>query len=449
MFNNGKKTIYIIDGYGFIFRAYYAVPNFVTANKEPIGAVFGFFKMLISLINSTKPSHMVVALDTGKKTFRNTIYDEFLERKSLKEMFKNNEYSDFFKKVNLSFEEAEKMNSNDIINKLSISRDKINNICDKYNMDSLNPPKMLVLLIFLNLIDKINVEDYKTQYKANRRATPKELIGQFKIIRELIDAIGIASKSVIGYEADDVIASIAREAVQNNYNAIVVSADKDLCQLVKDNEIAVYDPMKKHFLDEAGVLKKFGVKSNQIVDYLSIIGDHSDNVYGVNGIGPKGAIKLLEKYGSVEEILSHLDEIDKKSSDKFRASMDVLELAKKLITLKYDALKIDDFDTFKVNINHQTLSEFTNKYNFKKIDKSQRHGHFSAKSHHADGHCLLNCNNTACSGDGDSTNNTTHINNNERNITYSNNDNYTKYSNEKKEHKKKRIQEKQNAKELF
>src|SRR5574344_346861 len=87
MQQNKDKTLYIIDGYGFIFRAFYAVPNLKSANGEPIGAVYGFFKMLISLINSAKPTHLVVALDTGHRTFRNDIYDDFVENKELEKLF--------------------------------------------------------------------------------------------------------------------------------------------------------------------------------------------------------------------------------------------------------------------------------------------------------------------------------------------------------------------------
>ena len=389
MFSDNEKTFYIIDGYGFIFRAFYALPHLTAKNSEPIGAVYGFFKMLITLINSARPSHIAIALDTGHRTFRNDIYDEFLEKKHIHDLYAN--YKIQFFNVGLREEDIYSFDTTNLMDFLKIDNQACLNRClelgiiqqnkdintnyrNEIEMEHLlnKVPKLFILMYFLGLTEDVKVEEYRTQYKANRAETPQELRSQFKIVRELIDAMEIKTESVYGYEADDVIASIATDAVKKGMQVIVVSADKDLCQLVKDGEIAVYDPSKKKYLDEKGVIEKFGIEAKQVVDYLSIIGDSSDNVVGVNGIGPIGAVKLLKQYGCIENILQNLDKLDKSTKEKITNSRDWLILAQQLITLKYDALKIDNIDDYKTNINHQKLASFMDKYGFRNLDKEAR-----------------------------------------------------------------------------
>ena len=381
MFSHGDdKLLYIVDGYGFIFRAFYAVPNLTTKDGEPIGAVYGFFKMLISLINSSKPEYMVVALDTGKRTFRNDIYDNFIENRALNELFNSSDCRQYFKQANVSYEDVKQMSQDELIERLKVNKEQLFKLCEEYHIDVLKPPKILIILMFLELTDNLKVEDYKTQYKANRKETPKELRGQFKIIRELIEAMNIKTESKIGFEADDVIGSLAKNAIKHGYKVVIVSADKDLCQLVEDDKISVYDPVKKKFLNEQGVIERFGVRADQVCDYLSIVGDHCDNVFGVNGIGPKGAIKLLQKYGHIENILIHLNELDDKTKQKFLESREILELAYQLIKLDTNALDANDFSKYKMSLNHNGLSQFIDKYGFKSIDALQRNGGFLKKN---------------------------------------------------------------------
>ena len=381
MFSHGDdKLLYIVDGYGFIFRAFYAVPNLTTKDGEPIGAVYGFFKMLISLINSSKPEYMVVALDTGKRTFRNDIYDNFVENRALNELFNSPDCRQYFKQVNVTYEDVKQMSQDELIERLNVNKEKLFKLCEEYHIDVLKPPKILIILMFLELTDNLKVEDYKTQYKANRKETPEELRWQFKIIRELIEAMNIKTESKIGFEADDVIGSLAKNAIKHGYKVVIVSADKDLCQLVEDDKISVYDPVKKKFLNEQGVIERFGVRADQVCDYLSIVGDHCDNVFGVNGIGPKGAIKLLQKYGHIENILIHLNELDEKTKQKFLESREILELAYQLIKLDTNALDANDFSKYKMSLNHNGLSQFIDKYGFKSIDALQRNGGFLKKN---------------------------------------------------------------------
>ena len=383
---DAKKTIYVVDGYGFVFRAFYAVPNLTTQTGEPIGAVFGFFKMIISLINSARPEYLVVALDTGKRTFRNEIYDNFIENKAIDELFNTADCVESFKKVNLTKDDVKNKTNKELADMLNIDKDKLSLFCESCGVDKDNPPKVLMLLLFLELTDNVKVEDYKTQYKANRAPTPDALKSQFKIIRELIEAMGLYKESSVGFEADDVIGSIASEAAKKGFQVVVVSADKDLCQLVKDGAVGVYDPSKKIYLNEEGVFNKFGVKAGQVRDYLSIVGDHCDNIFGVNGIGPKGAVKLLTQYGSVAHILEHLEDLDEKTRTKFITSMDVLELAEKLISLRYDAISVDDFEKYRLHINHERLAEFIKKYGFKSLDKIQKDSGFSKHRYEKSSH---------------------------------------------------------------
>ncbi len=383
MISPKEDIFYIIDGYGFIFRSFYALPRLTTKSGDPIGAVYGFFKMLISLINSSRPSHMVIALDTGHRTFRNDLYDEFVETRSIKILYQQYKMNfllsgireeDIFNLTNEQILELMCINKNKCLSnciELGIINDrdcldnkKIENFIEKI-------PKLFILMYFLQLTDKIKIEDYKTQYKANRHKCPDELKSQFKIVKEFIDTINIKSESVYGFEADDVIASLTAEAIKINMPVVVVSADKDLCQLVQNDKIGIFDPAKKQYLNEQGVLDKFGVEPKQIVDYLSIIGDKSDNVIGVEGIGPKGAIKLLKEYKSIDGILENINKLDDKTKQKFINSKDWLILAQKLIKLRFDACKIDNIEDFRLNIDHKGLSIFMDKYNFRDIEKAK------------------------------------------------------------------------------
>lgn len=440
MFSDKEKTFYIIDGYGFIFRAFYALPHLTAKNGDPIGAVYGFFKMLITLINSARPSHIAIALDTGHRTFRNDIYDEFLEKKHIHDLYAN--YKIQFFNVGLREEDIYAFNATNLMEFLKIDNQTCLNCClelgiiqqnkdintnyrNEIEMEHLlnKVPKLFILMYFLGLTEDVKVEEYRTQYKANRVETPQELRSQFKIVRELIDAMEIKTESIYGYEADDVIASIATDAVKKGMQVIVVSADKDLCQLVKDGEIAVYDPSKKKYLDEKGVIEKFGIEAKQVIDYLSIIGDSSDNVIGVNGIGPVGAVKLLKQYGCIDNILQNLDKLDKSTKEKIENSRDWLLLAQQLITLKYDAIKIDNIEDYKTNINHQKLASFMDKYGFRNLDKEVREKGFvknyqkkkNDNTTQSQQHSMFENNNGVCKEDKKQVSTSTQYNNNIQN----------------------------------
>ena len=170
-------------------------------------------------------------------------------------------------------------------------------------------------------------------YKANREAMPEELAQQIEATHKMIQALGFPLLMKDGFEADDLIGTLAKQAEASQMQVLIFSGDKDLAQLVNPN-ITLIDPMKQTRLDEAGVQEKFGVTPAQIHDYLSLIGDTVDNVPGVAKVGPKTAVKWLETYGSLANLIEHAAEIKGKVGDNLRTAIaETLPLTQKLIEL--------------------------------------------------------------------------------------------------------------------
>ncbi|MBV8939337.1 MAG: DNA polymerase I, partial [Alphaproteobacteria bacterium] len=242
-------TLYLIDGSGYIFRAYHALPPLSSPSGTPVGAVYGFLNMLLKLRETTGDDAIAVVFDAGRHTFRNRMYDG---------------------------------------------------------------------------------------YKANRPEAPADLIPQFALVREAADALGIARVERDDVEADDVIASYARKAREAGMEVVIVSSDKDLMQLVGEG-IRMHDPIKNKPIGEAEVMEKFGVPPAKVREVLSLIGDSSDNVPGVPGIGPKTAAELIGQYGDLETLLAHAAEI---RQEKRRAMLmehaDKARLSHALVGLKED-----------------------------------------------------------------------------------------------------------------
>lgn len=179
-------------------------------------------------------------------------------------------------------------------------------------------------------------KEFYPLYKANRSEPPEELIPQFDLIEKLIQKMEVKSLTVPRYEADDVIASAVVQWRNYFDEILIASGDKDLMQFV-DDKVKILDTMKDKIFGEKEVFEKMGVKPDQIVDYLSMVGDTSDNVPGMKGIGDKGAAKLLEQYGTLEECFKHQDEItNKRLKNAFEESKEDAFLSKKLITLITD-----------------------------------------------------------------------------------------------------------------
>jgi len=246
---SGKKSLYLIDGSGFIFRAYHALPPLTNPAGTPVGAVYGFVNMVLKLMEGNKADYVAVVFDAARQTFRNRIYAE---------------------------------------------------------------------------------------YKAHRPPAPDDLIPQFAIIREATDALNLPRIELADFEADDIIATYAKQAQAQGIDVTIVSSDKDLMQLIGDG-VHMFDAMKQKDIGPEQVKEKFGVGPEKVLEVLALIGDSSDNVPGVPGIGPKTAAELIGQFGDVETLLSRLAEIKQpKRRETLQQNADNARLSKELITLKTD-----------------------------------------------------------------------------------------------------------------
>jgi len=177
--------------------------------------------------------------------------------------------------------------------------------------------------------------DMYPDYKANRPPMPEDLVQQIEPIHRIISLMGIKLIMVSGVEADDVIGTLAEQARQKRLDTVISTGDKDMTQLVCEN-VSVVNTMSGELLDEDGVIKKFGVGPELITDYLALIGDKSDNVPGVEKVGPKTAVKWLNEYKSVKGIKENAESIGGKVGENLRSSLDMLDLAHELVTIKTD-----------------------------------------------------------------------------------------------------------------
>lgn len=277
------QTLYLVDGAGFIFRAYYAIRTTMTATDgTPTNAVYGFTRLLINVLRDRAPSHVAVVFDPAGGSFRNEIFPE---------------------------------------------------------------------------------------YKANRGEPPDDLKPQFALCREAVTALGIPSIVVPGYEADDIIGTLARKWVESgdHCHALIVTADKDLMQLVTD-KVTLWDGKEDADVDRAAVIEKFGVPPETVADALGLAGDSSDNIPGVPGIGLKTAAKLLQEYGSLDVLLDQASQIKGKRGENLREFADTARLSRKLATIETAAPIELDFEGIKrTPPDPDVLSEFLRKLNFKRF----------------------------------------------------------------------------------
>ena len=208
------------------------------------------------------------------------------------------------------------------------------------------------------------------QYKANRSSMPIELSQQVSPIIDLIKSLGIKILQVPDVEADDVIATLASQNYKDNIKVLISSGDKDLAQLV-NSRVTLVNSMDEKILDTNGVIKKFGVPPEKIFDYLVLVGDSSDNIPGVDKIGPKTAVSLLDKYDNLESIIQNIDNIKGKVSENLSKSMDSIAIAKKLIELKKDVDVNLDLEKYIISKRDEsTLSDLTSKYQLKSLSDS-------------------------------------------------------------------------------
>ncbi len=178
-------------------------------------------------------------------------------------------------------------------------------------------------------------DEWYPAYKATRAKMPDELSSQFEPLIALLRAMGLPLLIIEGVEADDVIGTLAKLASQQEIPVIISTGDKDMAQLVNEH-VTLINTMSNQNLDHNGVIEKFGVTPEQIIDYLTLVGDTSDNVPGVSKCGPKTAVKWLSRYQTIEELIADADTIDGKIGENLRAFLPQLPLSKKLVTIKTD-----------------------------------------------------------------------------------------------------------------
>lgn len=170
------------------------------------------------------------------------------------------------------------------------------------------------------------------EYKANRPPMPEDLRQQIEPLHTLVEALGYPLLSIAGVEADDVIGTLAMRAAAAGQKVVISTGDKDMAQLVNER-VSLVNTMSNTVMDEAGVIDKFGVKPDQIIDYLALMGDSSDNIPGVQKVGPKTAVKWLSKYDTLEQVIEHSNEIGGKVGENLAAALEQLPLSKQLATI--------------------------------------------------------------------------------------------------------------------
>jgi len=240
------KTLLLVDGSSYLYRAYHAMPDLRGPGGEPTGALYGIINMLRRMRKEVSAEYSACVFDAKGKTFRDDLYAD---------------------------------------------------------------------------------------YKANRPSMPPDLALQVEPIHGAVRALGWPLLMVEGVEADDVIGTLAREAERHGMNVIVSTGDKDLAQLVTDH-VTLVNTMTNETLDRDGVIAKFGVPPERIIDYLALIGDTVDNVPGVEKCGPKTAVKWLAQYDSLDGVIEHAGDIKGVVGDNLRRALDFLPLGRKLVTVE-------------------------------------------------------------------------------------------------------------------
>ena len=257
-----EKTVYLIDGSGYVYRAYHAVRHLSTSRGLPTNATFGFTNMLLKLLSDRKPKHMAMAFDARGPTFRHQLYNA---------------------------------------------------------------------------------------YKANRPPMPDDLSVQIPYIRQVVEGMNIAFWELAGYEADDIIGTLARAAEKKGFHVVIATGDKDFRQLVTP-ATSIWDPMKDRTIDYASLRRDFGLEPSQWVDVMGLSGDTSDNIPGVPGIGEKTAISLIKTFRSMEALFQNLDKITRKklreNLTKFREQA---LLSRKLVAIDTDVPLPLDLASFRVS----------------------------------------------------------------------------------------------------
>ncbi len=247
------ERVYLIDGSSYIYRAYFAIRHLSNSKGEATNAIYGFTKMLLTLLREEQPDRVAVIFDAKGPTFRKKLYPD---------------------------------------------------------------------------------------YKANRSAMPEDLVPQIPLIKDVVRAFNLPAVELSGYEADDIIATLAKRYAEQGLDVTVVTGDKDLMQIVGER-VRLLDTMKKKVSGRDEVIERFGVPPEQVLEILGLAGDSSDNIPGVPGIGEKTASSLIQEFGTIENLLANIDQVKgKKRQENLRKFADQARLSRQLADLVYD-LDID------------------------------------------------------------------------------------------------------------
>ena len=286
-----KKTITVIDTFGFLFRSYFALPPLKSREGFPTGLLTGFINFISNIGKDFQTDYIVFALDAKGNTFRNELYDG---------------------------------------------------------------------------------------YKAHRPDVPEDLLKQLPIAISWIEQMGFKTAIRTGFEADDIVASIAHDAKLKGLEVRIVSHDKDLYQLIDDDTIYLFDPTKKVIINEEKCFEKYGVHPSQFTDYQSLLGDSADNIPGVKGIGAKTAEALIKEFGTLENIYENIENISKKrTKELLLEGKEMAFISKKLVTLSKDCHVIDNLEEFVLPLENPILriSDILVKYDMHKIlEKVNKNG---------------------------------------------------------------------------
>jgi DNA polymerase-1 len=276
------KKLVLVDGSGYLYRAFHALPPLVSSKGEPTGALLGVVNMLTKTLKDERPDYIAVVFDAPGKTFRDELFE---------------------------------------------------------------------------------------QYKAHRPPMPDELRSQIQPLLDTVQALGLPLLRIVGVEADDVIGTLAKRGAAQGLRVIISTGDKDMAQLVND-QITLLNTMSNSTLDRNGVKAKFDVYPEQIIDYLALVGDSSDNIPGVPKVGPKTAAKWLNDFGTADALIKNVESITGKVGESLRASLNELELSKRLATIECDVqLELQPNELKRGEQDHAKLRELYSRLELKSLLK--------------------------------------------------------------------------------
>ena len=274
-----QRTVYVVDAHGLIYQSYHAMPEMSSPHGEPIGAVYGFTRDILDLIEKKKPDYLFCAFDAPGDTFRHDLYDE---------------------------------------------------------------------------------------YKANRDGMPDDLKSQIPKIKEVLSGLGVPILSLDGFEADDILATLATCCDEAEATCLLVTHDKDCRQLISDR-VKLFNIRRNETFDAAALWQKWGVRPDQVIDYQALVGDKTDNIPGVPLIGPKNAKELLEQFDTLDDLLARVDEVKgKKRQENLREYTEQARLSRSLVALDRQTPIEFSWETGKVGgMNADVLDELCQAYGFR------------------------------------------------------------------------------------